>query len=400
MKKFSTRVSTRLRRGTVAVVVALVAVVGIAIYPASAVSTPASSLTSSWLAAQVGPTGEVSVSGSTQSVVTQTMYVAQGLAATGEQRDALDRAMSFLSLGASIEEWVTNDGSGGTVAPAGADLPERLASLILLANTTGSDPRSFGAPAVNLVARAQAMYGQDVPGYYGYQEPWSSVQDQSLMVIALQAVGSTPPAAAIDWIVDQQCIGGTNPQSSLGGWQASRTTTANVLDDCGAPDPLSFSGADTNSTAFAIQALQYLGRTAPVASAVTFLQSAQATSGSGAGGFPWFTGGDVDANSTALVLQAITAMGQSPSKWSVCGSTPLAVLQSFQLLSPASDAGSLFASWNPGVPDLLASYQGAWGLSLSAFPFPVLAQRAVVTEPLLAPPLTGCEPVAAPAFTG
>ena len=389
MNTFSARISTRIRRGTVAVVVALVAVVGLSNLPASAVSTPASSLTSAWLASQVGPSGEVNISGSTQSVVTQTMYVAQGLSATGEQRDALDRAMSFLSLGASIEEWVTNDGSGGTAAPSGADLPERLASLILLANTTGSNPRSFGEPGVDLVARAEAMYGQVVPGFYGYQEPWSSVQDQSLMVIALQAVEATPPAAAIDWIVDQQCSGGTNPQSSLGGWQASRTTTGNSLDDCSAPDPLNYSGTDTNSTAFAIKALQYLGRTAPLAAAATFLQNAQAASGPSAGGFPWFAGGDVDANSTALVLQAITAMGQSPSVWSVGGATPLAVLESFQLSSPASDAGSLFASWNPGVPDLLASYQGVWGLSLSAFPFPVLAGRTVVTEALAAPAFTG-----------
>ena len=389
MNTFSTRVSTRIRRGTVAVVVALVAVVGLSNLPASAVSTPASSLTSAWLASQVGPSGEVNISGSTQSVVTQTMYVAQGLSATGEQRDALDRAMSFLSLGVSIEEWVTNDGSGGTAAPSGADLPERLASLILLANTTGSNPRSFGEPAVDLVARAEAMYGQVVPGFYGYQEPWSSVQDQSLMVIALQAVGATPPTLAIDWLADQQCTGGSNPQSSLGGWQASRATTGNSLDDCSAPDPLNYSGPDTNSTAFAIQALQYLGRTAPIAAAATFLQNSQATSGPSAGGFPWFAGGDVDANSTALVLQAITAMGQSPSVWSVGGATPLAVLESFQLSSPASDAGSLFASWNPGVPDLLASYQGVWGLSLSAFPFPVLAGRAVVTEALAAPAFTG-----------
>jgi hypothetical protein len=82
-------------------------------------------------------------------------------------------------------------------------------------------------------------------------------------------------------------------------------------------------------------------------------------------------------------------MGQSPSTWSVGATTPLAVLQSFQLLSPASDAGAFFASWNPGIPDLLASYQGVWGLSLSAFPFPVLADRTAVTEPIAAPVFTG-----------
>jgi hypothetical protein len=97
----------------------------------------------------------------------------------------------------------------------------------------------------------------------------------------------------------------------------------------------------------------------------------------------------VDANSTALVLQAITAMGQSPSSWSVGGADPLEALETFQLSSPASDAGAFFASWNPGVPDLLASYQGVWGLTLTAFPFPVLPDRTVVSEPLAAPVFTG-----------
>ncbi|CAB4597777.1 MAG: hypothetical protein F2607_01265 [Actinobacteria bacterium] len=392
MRTQSTRVSTRIRRGTVAVFVVAVAILATSQSQSSAITTPASTLTSNWLAAQVGPTGEVNISGATQSVVTQTMYVAQGLAATGEQRDALNRAMSYLSLSSSIDEWVTNDGSGGTVAPPGADLPERLAALILLVNTTRGNPRAFGTPVVDLVARAQAMYGQVVPSFYGYQEPWSSIQDQSLMVIALQAVGATPPAAAIDWLVNQQCVGGTNPQSSLGGWQAFRAPNGNVLQDCDAPDPINYVGADTNSTAFAVQALQLFGRTVPVASAVTFLQNAQATSGSAAGGFPWFAGGDVDANSTALVLQAITSMGQSPSSWSVGGADPLTALGTFQLSTPASDAGAFFASWNPGVPDLLASYQGVWGLSLSAFPFRVL--------PDLTPTADQSEQPAVPSFTG
>lgn len=392
MHAHSSRVTTRIRRGTVAVFVTAITLFSFISQPAVALTTPASTLTSAWLAAQVGTDGTVNISGATQSVVTQTMYVAQGLAATGEQRDALARAMSYLSLTSSIEEWVTNDGSGGTVAPPGADLPERLAALILLVNTTRGNPRAFGTPAVDLVARAQAMYGQVVPGFYGYQEPWSSIQDQSLMVIALQAVGATPPTAAIDWLVDQQCVGGSNPQSSLGGWQAFRAPNGNVLQDCDAPDPINYVGADTNSTAFAVQALQLFGRTAPVTSAVTFLQNAQAASGSGAGGFPWFTGGDVDANSTALVLQAITAMGQSPSSWSVGGADPLAALQTFQLSSPGNDAGAFFASWNPGVPDLLASYQGVWGLTLTAFPFQVL--------PALTPAVDPAEQPAVPTFTG
>jgi hypothetical protein len=383
------RVSARIRRGAVVFVVATSVVVGGFAMPTNAVTSPASSLSSSWLAAQVGPDGQVDISGATQSVVTQTMYVAQGLAATGEHRDALARAMAFLSLGSSVEEWVTNDGSGGTVAPPGSDLPERLASLILLVTTTRGNPRAFGVPATDLVARAQSLYGQQVPGFYGYQEPWSSVQDQSMMVIALQAVGAPPPDAAVDWIEQQQCIGGATPLSAIGGWQAFRGTTDSVLDDCGAPDPINYTGADTNSTAFALQALQYLGRTTATASGLAFLENAQSASGAGAGGFPWFTGGEVDANSTGVVLQAITAVGQSPSDWVLGGSDPLAALQTFQLLAPATDAGAFYASWNPGVPDLLATYQAVWGLTLTPFPFPVLPEIVIDPEPVVAPTFTG-----------
>jgi len=388
MATFRSRVSSGFRRGAVLLVLVALIIVGAHGRPTLALTTPASSLTSAWLAAQVGPNGQVSISGSTQSIVTQTMYVAQGLAATGEHRDALTRAMTYLSLGSSIEEWVTNDGSGGTVAPPGADLPERLASLILLVNTTRGNPRAFGSPAVDLVARAQAMYSQVVPGFYGYQEPYSSVQDQSMMVIALQTVGAPPPTAAIDWIVTQQCSGGTTPQSAVGGWQAFRTSTGSSLNDCTAPDPINYTGADTNSTAFAIQALQLFGRSVPLVSAMTFLHSAQATSGAGIGGFPWFTGGDVDPNSTALVLQALTATGQSPTTWSTGGSDPLVALQTFQLLTPAADAGSFYAAWNPGVPDLLSTYQAVWGLTLTAFPFPVLPELPVERGEV-APTFTG-----------
>ena len=391
MLRSRSRVSARLRRGTVALVVAALSLLATSVAPATAVTTPSSTLASSWLAAQVGPTGEVNIAGSTQSAVTQTMYVAQGLAASGDRREALARAMAFMSIGAHVEEWVTNDGSGATVAPAGSDLPERLASLILLVNTTGGNPRAFGVPATDLVARAQNLYGLSEPGYYGYQEPYSAVQDQSMMVIALRTVGSPPPTAAVEWIVAQQCNGGSNPADTIGGWQAFRAVAGPGLADCMSPDPLNYQGADTNSTAFAVQALFLFGRTTEAAEGLAFLLGAQATTGAFSGGFPWFTGGDVDPNSTALVIQAIVAAGQSPTSvvWSVGGSTPVSTLQLFQLTTPIADAGSLFAAWNPGVADLIASYQGIWGLTLTAFPFPVLPSISPDVEPVIQPAFTG-----------
>ena len=367
---------TSLRRHTLVAVVALSFILGAAT-PASAAPDPAAARTAAWLADQVGPDGSVSVPGETFSAVTQTMYVAQALAATELHRAELDRAMGYVAL--HVDDWVTNDGGGSTVAPPGADLPERLGSLILLVHSTGGDPRAFGVPAQDLVARAEALYSSQSPGFYGYQEPYSAVQDQSIMVLALFAVGSPPPAPAVQWIIDMQCTGGGDAPSALGGWMAFRATTGGVPEACTAPDPSLYTGADTNSTAFAVQALVTAGMTTPVPGAMAFLKAAQ----SGGAGFPWFAGGDADANSTALVVQAIVATGGTPTDpgWVIGGRTPVDALVGWQLGAP--DDGALEASWSPGVPSLLATYQGLWGLAQMPLPFPVRAGPAPEPEPVV-----------------
>ncbi len=382
------------RRGTVVLLVASLSFLSLSVVQVSAVTTTESTRTSDWLAAQVGPDGAVNVAGETSAAITQTVNVANGLAASGQHRDALTRAMTY--IGSHVDDWVVNDGSGSTVALVGSDLPERLGELILLVHTVGGDPSSFGNPATNLLARAQALYGISDAGFYGYQDPFSAVQDQSFVVMALLASGLTPPPAAVQWIVDQQCIGGTNPASALGGWQPFRASTSNVLNDCGAPDSLNYVGADTNSTAFAVQALKAAGETAAISRALAFLHAAQTASGPQAGGFPWFTGGDPDPNSTALVIQALLAAGESPTggAWMVNGSSPFSILSSWQITTPGPDFGSIYAAWQPGVPSLMASYQGLWGLTLTAFPFPVLPAL-----PAADPPTTDV-PAAVPTFTG
>lgn len=348
-----------------------------ALAPATSALDPAAARTAAWLARQVGPDGSVSVPGETFSAVTQTMYVAQGLAVTDLHRAELDRAMDYLAR--HVDEWVTNDGSGATVAPPGSDLPERLGSLILLVHATGGDPRAFGVPAQDLVSRVQALYSTETPGFYGYQEPYSAVQDQSIVVLALSAVGAPPPVPAVRWIVDMQCTGAGDAPSALGGWMAFRATTGGVPEPCTAPDPSLYTGADTNSTAFAVQALVTAGVTTPVAAAMGFLGDAQ----SAGAGFPWFTGGDADANSTALVVQAILAVGGAPTAapWVRGGRSPLDALGGWQLGPP--DDGALEASWSPGVPSLLSTYQGMWGLAQVPLPFPVLVGPSPEPEPVV-----------------
>ncbi|MBJ7308140.1 MAG: hypothetical protein JHC63_09810 [Acidimicrobiia bacterium] len=354
-------------------------------------TTTESTRTSDWLAAQIGADGAVNVAGETSSTTTQTMYVAEGLAASGQHRDALARAMGYLAL--HVNDWVVND-STYTLAPIGSDLPGRLSYLILLVHTVGGDPASFGSPATNLVARLQALYGVSSPGFYGVQEPYSAVFDQSLVVMALLSLGNTPPNAAVQWIVDQQCMGGSNPAGSLGGWQALRATVGSALVDCDTPDPMSYAGPDTNDTAIAMQALVAAGRTTEISSALTFLHAAQATSGVKAGGFPFITGGGPDSNSTALVIQAIVAAGQSPTggAWSIGSSSPVSILTTWQVTTPGQDLGAF--SYQAGMsPDLMSTYQALWGLTLTAFPFPVLP----VVLPAESMPDA---PAAVPTFTG
>ena len=388
-----TRAMKLFRRGTVVLLGASLSYLSlsVSVSQVSAVTTTESSRTSDWLAAQIGPDGAVNVAGVTSSTTTQTMYVAIGLAASGQHRDALARAMSFLAL--HVNDWVVDD-STLTLAPIGSDLPGRLGYLILLVHTVGGDPASFGSPATNLVARLQALYGVSSPGFYGYQEPFSAVQDQSLVVMALIATGSTPPSEAVQWIVDQQCIGGTNPAGALGGWQSFRASTGSVLDDCDAPDPLYYVGADTNSTAFALQALIAAGSMAAKPAALTFLHGAQTASGPQAGGFPFCTGGVPDSNSTALVIQALVAAGESPTggAWTVGSSSPVSILTTWQVTTPGQDLGAF--SYRAGdSPDLMSTYQALWGLTLTAFPFPVLP-GVLPAEP--APDA----PAVVPTFTG
>ena len=90
----------------------------------------------------------------------------------------------------------------------------------------------------------------------------------------------------------------------------------------------------------------------------------------------------------------VLAAEQDPAggAWSAGGQSPVSGLPSWQITTPSTDAGSLSAAWQPGVPSLLATYQGLWGLTLTAFPFPVLPTNTPMPEP--------DAPAVMPAFTG
>ena len=214
------------------------------------------------------------------------------------------------------------------VSQDGADGPGQLALLILDAHALGVDPTSFGG--TNLVTRLMAteeMSGSN-DGLFGTKSQVRDFQagvfDQGLALAALAATGDTKGSAiksAESWLLHQQCADG--------GW----TSYESKNNPCNG-SPADFEGPDTNSTALAIEGLAAEGDLSGAAdsNAHSFLVHAQDSDG-GWGYEPntTKTPGSTDPDSTALVIQAILALGDSPTKAPfTTNANPVAVLESFQ----------------------------------------------------------------------
>jgi hypothetical protein len=129
-------------------------------------------------------------------------------------------------------------------------------------------------------------------------------------------------------------------------------------------------GADTNSTALALQALIAAGAppgSPAVAQGLAYLHSAQNADG----GFPYAPGSSwgaaSDANSTAYVVQALRATGQDPAgdEWSQGQTNPIAFLLSLQLPDGSFE-------WQMGAgANLLATQQATVALLGRTFPIRV-----------------------------
>jgi len=111
--------------------------------------------------------------------------------------------------------------------------------------------------------------------------------------------------------------------------------------------------ADTNTTALVMQALVAVGETDSAAGALPYLQRMQNADG----GFPYQKpsawGTDTDANSTAVVLQALSSLGEPLGNWASSGTDPLGAL----LALADEQSGAYF--WQASVPfaNMLATAQ-------------------------------------------
>lgn len=140
-------------------------------------------------------------------------------------------------------------------------------------------------------------------------------------------------------------------------------------------------GADTNTTALAIQALIAAGEcphSSSIVSGLDFLKQSQNTDG----GFPYDAdspyGTDSDANSTAYVIQAILSTGEDPSAWTINNTNPISYLLSLQLPDGSFE-------FQPGSgTNLFSTQQAIPALLERSFPFNgVLTQCPVLYLPLV-----------------
>lgn len=292
--------------------------------------------------------------------------VLPGLVAAQPQRDAQQAALGWLRAQQQADGSFPGFGPGDTAdalvafVAAGEPVPGALsggvapiayleaqaadyasasvggaAKLALAAVAVEADPTNFGG--VNLLDLIGGSY-DPVTGQYG-----ADVYGHALALLAINAVGATPPAAAIERLRELQL--------DDGGWSF---------------DGSDATGSDTNTTSLVVQALADAAGTAALRDdALEYLKGQQNDDG----GFPYSQtsafGNDSDANSTAAVVQALSAVGQRPdaTDWRQAGANPLTLLTSLQNPSGAFRYQASLSDDNP-----LATYQAVPALFGQALP--------------------------------
>ncbi len=313
-----------------------------------------------WLAGQVTVAGYVATKiHPTRANLSSTAQIPMALAAANVAPSTQQTMVAYLA--GHVDAYVTVTGSDG---------PGKLAALILDAHATGTDPSDFGG--TDLVSRLLATEQTTGPtaGLFGDQAPtYTGVYRQGLALAALRAVGETGGAAlamATRWLVAQQCPDG--------GWSAYRAVQGCTV--VITPTFTVFMGPDTNDTALALEALSAEGALSPAAAAAAlgFLEAGQNIDG-GWGYYPSGSWGSEpsDPNSTSVVIQGLSAMGQSATSpaFAKPGGTPSAFVTSEQLTS-GPDAGAFVfpvAAGGGGIATVIATYQSVPALAGVVLPF-------------------------------
>ena len=229
--------------------------------------------------------------------------------------------------------------------------PGVAAKYVIAELLTGHSPRNVAG--TDLVAVVRQSYNAQT-GVYG-----PDVTTHALALLALVAAGEPLPSKALDSVVAWQLDDGS--------WSFTGDRT-----------PL---GGDTNTTALVLQALVAAGQASnpAVPKALAYLETQQNADG----GFPYSQastfGTASDANSTALVIQAIVATGGAPTSapWADANGNPVAALLGLQ-----NENGAF--RYDAATPDdnAFATYQAIPALLYMPFPL----ESIVIIQPAPNPP--------------
>lgn len=315
------------------------------------------------------------------------------------------RALVLLLTGLFLSAQFGGIASGVTTAPAVGSALANLASqqqadgsyvdfdgtinatlgVVLADAAADRDPRlsrNWGASAIEYLASQSALLGDPTTAS-------TNTAKIAELILALSSIGEDPYTfGGVDWIA---LLNSTyNPATGRYGsffihhpWAILALKSADVAIPADAAAFLfasqeasgafSFNGkgtgADTNATALCVQALAALGETPSsptIQNALAYLRTQQNDDG----GFPWDKtsswGTDSDASSTSWVIQGLVAAGEDPAGvgWARSGGTPMDFLIGMQ--NP-SGAFGLMKSWSSD--NFMATYQAVPAMLGRAFPF-------------------------------
>lgn len=292
-----------------------------------------------YLAAQQQPDGGFTNGFSEGSDLGTTCDVVLAIAAAGQDPSAWRSSMDRSPL----------DYLAAQVAAGKADTVGLWAKVILALTATGQDPTDFAGR--DLIAELQAAY-DPATGSFG-----SNLFDQAMAILALFNAGQPIPEGAAKYLVENQ--------TTDGAWALFGGTVPGT--------------GDTNTTALAIQALLVTGHRDEIGTAFAYLHRVQNADG----GFPYQSpspyGTETDANSTAYVLQALMAAGESLANWAPGRTDPMGAL--LALYDPQS--GAFFWQAAFALPNVLATAQAI--PALKGYTFTRLPRVGVARPPAVAP---------------
>ncbi|MFE4615061.1 prenyltransferase/squalene oxidase repeat-containing protein [Streptomyces sp. NPDC056747] len=237
-----------------------------------------------------------------------------------------------------------------------------LAAAAVVLGTGAALPAAADTPSPS----ASASDGSSAGGLYGTGDPtYDGVWRQSLAFLAQRGTGFQPSDQSVDWLLGQQCADG-----SFSSYRADTTKPCDAK-----------TMRDTNATALAVQALGAVRRQAAepekVNTAVTagadWLRSVQNKDG----GWSYTPGGPSDANSTSVIVGALSATGVRPGSFtSTEGRTPYDTLLTFAVPCSDKDGAGAFAYQPDKAGKLLANADATAAATLAGLGKSVVSTKA------------------------